>query len=229
MKRHIARELMDDDETVGTLVEWRESLADLARVNAYLGGWNALRRELEQLSDLPLRIIDVATGGADLPRRVLDHLAARGAQAACVAVDRSMRILRIAQESDARRNDLTFVQADARSLPFADGSFDLATCNLALHHFDPPEAIAVLRELARVAGMVIVNDLRRSIIAWAFARCVFPWFTRNRFTRNDGPLSVLRAYTPVELEGLAQRAGWRTIRVRVQPGYRMTLTGGVLA
>jgi hypothetical protein len=43
MERLIARELMDDDENVGTHDQWRESLADLSWVNACLGGWSALR------------------------------------------------------------------------------------------------------------------------------------------------------------------------------------------
>jgi ubiquinone/menaquinone biosynthesis C-methylase UbiE len=220
---------MDDDEAIGTLAQWRESLSDLARVNALLGGWAALRSELERLPRLPLRVLDVATGGGDLPRRVLDYLERRGTQAACVAVDRSERLLRIAEEMGERRRDLSFVKADALALPFADRSFDLATCNLALHHFDPFDAIQVLRELARVALTVIVNDLRRSRIAWAFARFVFPLFTRNEFTRSDGPVSVLRAYTPAELQELARRAGWTSISVRKKGGFRMTLTGGVLA
>jgi ubiquinone/menaquinone biosynthesis C-methylase UbiE len=229
VKRIVARELMDDDEIIGTPAQWRESLGDLARVNALLGGWKALRSELERLPRLPASVVDVATGGADLPRRLLDYVAQRGTKAVCVAVDRSERLLRIAEEMSGGRGDLVFIKADALALPFADRSFDLATCNLALHHFDPFDAIQVLRELARVAVTVIVNDLRRSRIAWAFARFIFPLFTRNEFTRNDGPISVLRAYTPAELQELARRAGWTSISVLKKGGYRMTLMGGVLA
>jgi ubiquinone/menaquinone biosynthesis C-methylase UbiE len=219
--------MMDDDEAIGTPALWRLSLCDLARVNTWLGGWRALRSELERLPRPPSSIVDVATGGADLPERMLAYLARRGVRARCVAVDRSARILGLARAMRPDNQQLIFVQADARQLPFADHSFDVATCNLALHHFDPPEARQVLRELARVGRSVIVNDLRRSWIAWAFARVIFPIFTSNPFTRNDGPLSVRRAYTPSELDGLARDAGWRRIRVRSQPGYRMTLAGGV--
>ncbi len=229
MLRLIAREYMDDDETVGTSAEWRDSLGDLAKVNTYLGGWDALRAEIDRLHSCPQKILDVATGGADLPKRLLDYLAARGVRATCVALDQSARIIRLAEELVGPRRDLTFLTGDARHLPFPNRSFDLAMLNLGLHHFDPDDAIAVLRELARVATRVIVNDLRRSPIAWAFARFVFPLFTRNRFTRNDGPLSVLRAYTPAEASDLAHQAGWSSIVVRKHFGYRMTLVGGVAA
>jgi len=226
MLRVIARELLDDDAADSDDGEWRGSLHDLARVNTLLGGRRLMRSELDKLPSVPLSILDVGTGGADMPAVAIDHVRARGAQARCVAVDRSPRILAIARERLGGRSDIRLQIADALALPFADESFDLAMLNLALHHFDGAAAVQVLRELARVARDVIVNDLRRSPIAWAFARFVFPLFTRNRFTLHDGPLSIARSYTPEEARELATAAGWRRIAVRKYPGYRMALVGG---
>lgn len=225
MERLIARELMDD-ESFGTRAQRRGALRDLARVNRYLGGWKALRSEVDRMAVLPARILDVGAGGADLSKRLLGYLSAQGVSARCVALDRSRSALEIAQELEGPAAMLSFVQGDATQLPFADRSFDLAMMNLALHHFDPETAVVVLRDLARVGRHVIVNDLRRSRIAWVFARFVFPLFTGNELTRTDGPLSVRRAYTPKELVDLAQRAAWRVIAVRKHLGYRMTLAGG---
>lgn len=226
MPRLIARELMDDDTTSGDAL-YRGSLHDLARVNTLLGGRNLLRRELDRLDPPPRTILDVATGNADIPVFMIDYLRSRGVDATCVAIDLSPRVLAVAAEHTAGRPDLRLEQADATALPFADRSFDLATIVLAFHHFDGEAAVAVLRELARVARTVIVNDLRRSRVAWAFARYVFPLFTRNRFTLNDGPMSVLRAYTPDEARALARQAGWTSIALRKYPGYRMALVGGI--
>src|SRR5579872_2675886 len=232
VRRLVARELMDDDEAVGSLAEWHHSFRDLERVNRFLGGWSALRHAVARLPAPPRRICDVATGAADLPLRLLPHLEAQGIRATCVCVDRSRQILeiakqRIASQPEALRERIVVMQADARRLPLAARSFDLAMLNLSLHHFDPPEAVKVLRELARVGRTVIVNDLRRSRIAWAFARLAFPLLTSSRLTQNDGPVSVLRAYTPAELEALAQLAGWQRISVRMHAAYRMTLVGGL--
>jgi len=226
MPRLIARELMDDEQSSGETADWRGSLHDLARINALLGGKRLMRVEIDRLPRPPVTLLDVGTGGGDMPAYMLDHLAARGVRATCVAVDRSERVLSIAAERLRGRADVRLQQADATALPFADDSFDLGTLVLALHHFDGASAVGALRELARVARTVIVNDLRRSPIAWAFARVVIPMFTRNRFTRNDAPMSVLRAYTPAEVRELAAQAGWSSIAVRKHPGYRMALVGG---
>lgn len=226
MPRLIAHELIDDPLSSGETADWRGSLQDLARVNALLGGLRLMRIEIDRLPAPPTTILDVGTGGADVPTFMLDHLRSRGVQAACVAVDRSERVLGIASERLRGRKDVRLQIADATALPFPDASFDLATLVLALHHFDGDSAVTVLRELARVARTVIVNDLRRSRIAWAFARFFFPFFTRNRFTLYDAPLSVLRAYTPAEVRALAYEAGWTQVAVRKHPGYRLALVGG---
>jgi SAM-dependent methyltransferase len=222
--RLIASELMDD-ETFGTPSLVRGALEGLVFVNRYLGGWSALRAEVDAMQPLPRIILDVGAGAADLSRWLLDYLRRRGIQASAVALDRSRRVLDAAQTAAAPRDDLRFVQGDAEHIPFADRSFDLAMMNLALHHFDE-NAVPVLRELARVARHVIINDLRRSRFAWTLARFAFPLLTPNVLLRNDGPISVRRAYTPGELTQLAEAAGWARIVVRKRPCYRMTLAGG---
>lgn len=217
---------MDDDESSGSPQEWTESFRDLARVNRYLGGWSALRDAVERLPRLPQSFLDVGAGDCDMALRLLAFLRSRGAAARAVALDRSGQILSIAAQRLGDAADVVLVRGDARSLPFPDASFDLAMLNLSLHHFEPDEAVVVLRELARVASTAVVNDLRRSRVAYAFARFAFPLFTRSRLTRNDGPVSVMRSYTPPEASELARAAGWRRIEVRKHFGYRMTMAGG---
>jgi len=119
---------------------------------------------------------------------------------------------------------IAFVQGDALDMPFDDGAFDVVTCSLMLHHFEPAAATAVLAEMRRVsARVVIVNDLIRAWHPWLFARVVGPVITRNPLTRNDGPVSVLRAYTREELLKLLNAAGltprWRATVL----GYRMAV------
>ena len=54
---------------------------------------------------------------------------------------------------------------------------------------------------------LLVNDLIRSRLHYYGARLVLPLLTRNRLTRHDGPLSVLRAYSLGEIRAMAQAAG----------------------
>jgi SAM-dependent methyltransferase len=52
-----------------------------------------------------------------------------------------------------------FVQSDATALPFADASFDLATCRLAAHHFtDAASAFCEVARVLRRGGRFVLVD-----------------------------------------------------------------------
>jgi hypothetical protein len=102
---------------------------------------------------------------------------------------------------------------------------------LTLHHFSPREAVTVLSEMWRVArrGLVVV-DLTRGVMAYVGTWLATRAIARSRVTRYDGPLSVLRAYTPAEMCSLGRQAGLENIRHTRHMSFRQTLVatrGGV--
>lgn len=117
--------------------------------------------------------------------------------------------------------------ADALELPFADDSFDVSTCTLTLHHFGADDAVTLVREMARVTrGRVLVGDLERSRLNYLGARVLAATvWRRNPITRHDGPLSVLRSFTPDELDTLGRKAGLRDVRVQRHFPFRLVLEG----
>ncbi len=207
------------DDPVDSLAELEQNLRDIARANHLFGGISSLARILVETD--ARSILDVGCGGADVPKALRRLAMRRRASLAITCLDRSDQMLGIAAR-DA--SGLAFVRGDAAELPFADDSFDVAMSTLTLHHFAEDDAVRVLRELRRVARCTpIVNDLRRSRIAYLAARAFARFFSKSELTRNDAPISVLRAYTPSEALALAQRAGWRNPRVQREPWFRMTL------
>ncbi|HYZ17835.1 MAG TPA: methyltransferase domain-containing protein [Candidatus Acidoferrum sp.] len=212
------------DEPVEDLDELAGSLRDIAFANAVFGGTAPVVRALRRTKGRS--VLDVGTGLADIPLALVRDAARRGTELQVTCLDRSEQIIALAQRATGGHPAFSFVRADGEKLPFPDGSFDVVTCTLALHHFDPGPAQALLRELRRVARVTpIVCDLRRSLLAytaiWLWSRT-----SRNRLTRNDGPLSARRAYTPPEALALAREAGWKNPQVRREPFFRMTLTDG---
>lgn len=219
MLRAAGRELLDD--RVESIGELEENFRDIERANRFLGGVATVRSALRPLA--PQTLLDVGCGSADIPHALVRDARRRGRPLQVTCLDANDEILDIARRR--RGGGLSFVRGDGSVLPFEDASFDVAMCNLTLHHCDPPVALALLRELRRVARVTpIVTDLRRSRTAWVGASILTALFTRNRLTRHDAPLSVLRAYTPREALQLARDAGWRNPRVRLAPFYRMVLT-----
>ena len=108
-------------------------------------------------------ILDVGSGAADVPLALANDAARRGAGIKVTCLDRSEQMLAIARRRTQNHPALTFVRAEGEALPFGDAAFDVVTCTLALHHFEPPAARALLHELRRVARVSpVVCDLRRS-------------------------------------------------------------------
>ncbi|MGN7457701.1 methyltransferase domain-containing protein [Paenibacillus pasadenensis] len=232
MKRHDAKEWLDEEGAVEPQ-ELERSLREVWAVNRYLGGNPPLLRHLERLLDRagkagpaarPLRVLDVATGLADQPLAVHRWAAARGWRLRVTGVEISPAIAELARRRTAANADITIDVADGRRLPYADGSFDVAFSNLALHHLSDADAVAMLSELQRVArhGWV-VTDLERHPLAYGAARLLALAVWRSPVTRHDGPLSVRRSYTADEALELLGRAGLNGAAVRRHFPWRLAL------
>lgn len=99
----------------------------------------------------PGTALDVATGTG----RLAAHLAKRGHRV--VGCDRSSGMLRRAAGKLERGR---LVQADLRELPFADGSFDVVTCALALTHVDDlGAALASFARVLRPDGRLVLSEI----------------------------------------------------------------------
>jgi ubiquinone/menaquinone biosynthesis C-methylase UbiE len=212
------------DELVDDAGELEANLRDIAFANAAFGGVAPVLRALRGFG--ARSVLDVGSGAADIPLALVRDAQRRGEEMTVTCLDSSEQMLAIARAAAGGNPALAFVRGDGTGLPFADGAFDATLCTLALHHFDPGPARALLRELRRVARLgPVVCDLRRSPLAFG-AAWLWSRTSRNRLTRHDAPLSVRRAYTPAEALALAREAGWASPSVRRDPYFRMTLTDG---
>jgi hypothetical protein len=205
------------DAPVADRVALAENLRDLRLTSAALRVGPLVLRALRLLrgrsSSQRLTILDVATGGADLPRYLEQYYGRAQQTPLIIGSDRSRQILELIP---MQRTAIQRVQHDALALPVADGGVEVVLCTMALHHFEPPQAIALLRELARAARLAaIVLDLRRCWPAYLGARALAcgAWHT---MARHDGPLSVQRAYTLDEARALLKQAG---VAGEVQPAF----------
>jgi SAM-dependent methyltransferase len=195
--------------------EIADSLADIRWVNRNLGGLRAFRRVLAPLvdGDGRVRLLDAGCGSGDVAAAVAAW-APRRIQA--VGVDLKTLHLREAPPGVHR------VAADVRLLPFANGTFDVVLCSLFLHHFDGAAAADVLRLLyAQARRALVVNDLRRAFVPYAFGRIVFPWIFRSAVSVHDGLLSIRRSFTVPELRAAFEAAGIPHVEIRRSFPYRL--------
>lgn len=218
--KHRSRELERLDTGDYTPAEYAKWQRELRYINRFFGEARALRnslyRAIRNAGEMEVSVLDVGAGSGELLRHLRrwngNDIFLAGAEINAEAA-RTMLA-----------DGIKAVHSDALLLPFADESFDYVFCSLFLHHLDDDAAVKLLQEMSRVARKhIFVLDLHRHPIAyWLFK--VAGYFLLQKFTRDDGSLSVLRGFKPAELQGLAERAGLTDIDVRRSASFRLILS-----
>lgn len=219
------------DKGTYTREEYEGCLVELRRVNEWLGDANALRdsllKEIESRRLLSFSVLDVGAGSGELLRVTAQWARASNRKASLVGLELNERSAQAILDESRAYPEIASVRANGFMLPFVDGSFDFAIQSLTLHHFDDEGAANILREMARVAGRgIFVIDLHRNPVAYFFYTTVAHLFLHNRLIREDGALSILRAFTPEELEKLGHEADLRRVRVEKHFPSRLVLSAG---
>lgn len=221
--RRLQPEVMDDPDLDPAL--HHHALRGLARLNAWSKAEVPIWRALEpHLRKRPLRLLDVATGSADVPLRLA--MRARRADldlsiAGCDLSDLAIQAAR--RRAEQASLDATFFTLDAihEEIPH---EYDLITCSLFIHHLTTGDAERLLRAMSRAAQhMVIVTDLRRTALGTALAALAGHLLTRSPVVRIDAVRSAQAALTISELRHVATGAGLPTARIEPIWPSRMRL------
>ncbi len=191
--------------------ELQAALESLRGLNQYFGSYRLVHNFLERwiTAGDKLRVADLATGSADIPRLVADHARSVGAKVEIVAIDYQPQTIESARRQSAAYPEIVCEYADVLKYG-GTGEFDLVICSLALHHFSNDDAVRLLRRCRELSRrFVLVADLRRGVLASIGVYLLTTFIFRDPMTRQDGRTSAARAFSFDELQELARRAGWQ--------------------
>jgi 2-polyprenyl-3-methyl-5-hydroxy-6-metoxy-1,4-benzoquinol methylase len=226
-QRHRRPEIMDQpglDEG-----KHRQALDGLARINwisaSSLMLWPAVRdlclKRRRAGDDRPVRVLDVATGGGDVPIRMWRRARRNELPVEVAGCDFSPVAIATAQRrAEAQRADVTFFACDVLAEPLPE-EYDVITCCLFLHHLDEPQAVQLLEKMRRAARCLAqVNDLTRSLGGWWLAYLGGRLLSRSPVVHFDGPVSVEGAFTIQEALAMARHAGWENADIHWRWPFR---------
>jgi 2-polyprenyl-3-methyl-5-hydroxy-6-metoxy-1,4-benzoquinol methylase len=208
--------------------EHQEALRGLARINTISGSagilWRALRPLAKEKSGRPLRVLDVATGGGDLPIRLALRAQRAGLALSFAGVDISPTAIAHARKQAAHRGaDVDFFPLDVLGAPLP-AAYDVITSSLFLHHLEAAQGVELLRRMGQAARLaVFINDLVRSRLGWWLALAATRLLTTSAIVHVDGPRSVEAAFTMAEARQLAEKAGLENACVRWRWPFRFLL------
>ncbi len=212
-------ELMDDAAVPDA--ELRATLAELARINALLGGYGASLDAVAALvppGTTRLRVLDVGCGGGETADRIARWAAGRGIAAEVHGIDLLEAAVGFARR--LARPGLSFSRRDLHDLPDGD-AYDVVHSSLMLHHCPGPEAVRALAKMRALSRLgVALNDLHRHPFAYHAIAVLTKALSRDRLIRHDAPLSVLRAFRREELRALFLDAGFSAVDIRWRWAFR---------
>jgi 2-polyprenyl-3-methyl-5-hydroxy-6-metoxy-1,4-benzoquinol methylase len=216
------------DQGAGTSAAVEQSLADLHRINRWLGGLHGftslLYPRLRNGHTGLLSVLDLGAGGCTIPIALAGWARVERLPLRVIALDRRYPHLQWAQHRLQQWPEVSLLQADAISPPFAAGAVDIVMSSLFLHHFTERQLTELLPRWAQLARRsLVMSDLVRHPLPYWFMKAVSPIFARSPITRHDAAVSIRRAYRPGELHAIARQAGLHQAKIFTHFPYRMTL------
>lgn len=170
------------------------------------------------------RVLDVGCG----PGHLALQLVAISSKVEVVGVDLSQQMLAIAEEHrvvSSHADQVRFQLADAKALPFEDGSFDAVCCKSTLHHIpDPSRLLSEIWRLRADGGALLIRDLYRPEDEAGVEVLIEKYATERTESGKENMRSGLRAaLTPDELLELARAAGMQGAELVIDSDRHMSL------
>jgi SAM-dependent methyltransferase len=200
-RRSDQQERMDTD--CADYEDYSRCLRDLSRVNAVTLTHRPMLAWLAKHADGDFSVLDVACGHGDALRKIRG----RYQRARLTGIDLNPWATRAAREASGPAAGIEFINGDAFAYRPAQ-KFDFIITSQFTHHLPDQQVVAFLCWLQENAGQGwFIGDLHRH----AFPYYGFPLLARamlwHRFVREDGQISIARAFVRTEWEGLLRQAG----------------------
>lgn len=221
MPRFAARaqlsEWMDEPASYEQL---RACLRDLQRVNRTVLAYRPTLRWLRQFQidgNAPLHILDVGCGGGDLLRRIEAWAVRRNVPVRLTGIDLNPHSVQAAREFTRSESQIEWIVSDAFAYRPAH-SIDIVLSSLFTHHLANAEIARFLGWMEQtVTRGWFINDLSRGRLSYVGFTLLARLMRWHPFVQHDGPVSILRSFTPEDWREYILRAGLASASIDIYP------------
>jgi SAM-dependent methyltransferase len=216
-QRSMQPERMDTD--CADFADYQRCLRDLSRVNMVTLTHRPMLNWLARHASGAFSVLDIACGHGDALRKIRR----RFPEAILTGIDLNPWASRAAREATDPSAQIAFIHDNAFAYR-PPQKFDFIITSQFTHHLTDEQVVTFLRWLQdNAARGWFIGDLQRS----TFAYYGFPLLARvalwHRFIREDGQISIARAFRRAEWDSLLLQAGITDAQASVEAHFPFRL------
>ena len=220
--RSTERELMDNSRSDRRLL--LRTLHQFTLLNRLISGiYRILEQNLvthmQQTGLQSYTILDLGSGGCDIPLWLLSFCRNRSINVKIVCIDSDSRVVQYGREKCKNQKNIQVVQCSAQEA-VSKFKADYIISNHFLHHLPEKDIIPLLSSIHKYSSKgYLLNDIRRSRLSlWLFYALSSVLFHRS-FTLTDGLISITKGFTPEQFQSFCSTAGLPSSIKEVHPGH----------
>ena len=196
--------------------DMQKCMRDVGNIGSITGvHWTVLRwlDRFAGSSIRPLRILDAGCGGGELLRRIERWASRRNIPVSLIGIDLNSDAICAARESTPQHSMIRWAVGD---VALWTEPVDLIVSSYLAHHLDDDAVVRFLKWMEQtVCRGWLIHDLYRSRVAIAGFRAMAQISQWHPFVREDGVISIRRAFMPAEWREYVKQAGIAPHNVRI--------------
>lgn len=206
-----------------------KNLRELDILNRNTGGHaitlNGLKQLVTNHSNI-YHIVDLGCGSGDSLRFIADWAKKNNFNVRLTGVDNNADVIEYLEEHCSAYPEISGINSDYQEFLNLNTYIDIVLCTLFCHHLNEEELIDLFTYFSEnVAIGFVINDLQRNWMAyysaWFFTRLL----NGTALAKNDGPVSVLRAFKLSELKLLLEKANIKNYTIQNKRLFRFLIVG----
>jgi SAM-dependent methyltransferase len=206
-----------------------QNLRELDFINRILAGHSISLKGIKKLvfdKNRTYHIVDFGCGSGDTLKYIADWSRKKGYKVNLIGIDKNADAIDFLKEHCREYPEIKGIVGDYRDYLKTGNLIDIMHCSLFCHHLNDNELIDLFGIVKANNGVgFVINDLHRHWLAfWGFY-LLTRLLKGSTLSKNDGPISVLRAFKRKELKSLFIKAEVVSYSIRWKWAFRYLAIG----
>lgn len=206
-----------------------QNLRELDFINRILGGHIITMKGIKKLvteKNKIYHIVDLGCGSGGTMKRIAGWARAKGYKVKLTGVDKNADVINYMNDYCKDYSEISGVVSDYRDFLTTGTKIDIIHCSLFCHHLKDDELTELFSYLKRYTKTgFIINDLQRNWLAYYGVQLITHLLNGSALSKNDGPISILRAFKLEELNALLQNAQIKNYSINWKWAFRYLIIG----